>query len=103
MRPKTEFLLTGDVICDLITPLEKTSMQYIPYAGGAIANMARHLGMRDREVSFLTVFSPDPFGTMLKQELKQHDIDLSLAQTIARTETPLCFISNAPLGIMGKM
>lgn len=98
MRPKTEFLLTGDVICDLITPLENTSMQYIPYGGGAIANMARHLGMRDREVCFLTVFSPDPFGTMLRRELKEHKIDLSLAQTIAQTETPLCFISNDETG-----
>lgn len=94
------FLMIGDTIMDFITPNQElqSPKQYTPIGGGAIANVARHLATANHHVEFLTAFAPDPFGTMLRNELLGLDIQLSYAQTIANSQSPLCFISNSSDG-----
>jgi sugar/nucleoside kinase (ribokinase family) len=93
------FLLIGDTIMDFVTLANNASQtNYTPLGGGAIANVARHLSTAQHHVELITAFAPDPFGDMLRKELTQLNVKLSYAQTIAHSESPLCFISNAADG-----
>lgn len=94
------FLMIGDTIMDFITAQHETNApkHYTPLGGGAIANVARHLSTARHHVELITAFAADPFGDMLRKELTQLNVKLRHAQTIAHSESPLCFISNTPDG-----
>ncbi|MGB0646992.1 MAG: carbohydrate kinase family protein [Bradymonadia bacterium] len=98
-RPSKRFLTIGDTILDMVQPQQKgDSTSYQPIGGGAIANVSRHLAEAGHIVEFITAFSPDPFGVMLRQQLLSLGVRLSHAQTVVESQTPLCFISNTDDG-----
>ncbi|AJE46213.1 carbohydrate kinase family protein [Celeribacter indicus] len=81
-------LCAGEALIDML-PRKSTEGEdaYAPYPGGAVCNTAIALGRLGAPTMFLSGFSDDFFGDLLKERLAESHVDASLAITAHRPST----------------
>ncbi|MGC8590425.1 carbohydrate kinase family protein, partial [Athalassotoga sp.] len=69
----------------------KIDDSFEPHVGGSPLNIAVGIARLGEKVSYITKFSYDFFGEMLKDTLKQENVDISLSMTDCDLHTTLAF------------
>jgi sugar/nucleoside kinase (ribokinase family) len=84
---KIKIAIIGENLIDLF----KTDDSFEPHVGGSPLNIAVGLSRLGEKVSYITRFSYDFFGEMLKNTLKSEGVDISLSVTDDDLHTTLAF------------
>ncbi len=81
-------LCCGEALIDML-PRETTRGEraFAPYAGGAIFNTAIALGRLGIPTGFFTGLSDDMMGDILRETLKQSNVDYAFCATLSRPTT----------------
>ncbi|MGC8545544.1 MAG: carbohydrate kinase family protein [Athalassotoga sp.] len=79
--------MVGENLIDLF----KIDDSFEPHVGGSPLNIAVGIARLGGHVSYITKFSYDFFGEMLKDTLKQENVDISLSMTDCDLHTTLAF------------
>ncbi|MGC9140572.1 MAG: carbohydrate kinase family protein [Athalassotoga sp.] len=84
---KINFAIVGENLIDLF----KIDDSFEPHVGGSPLNIAVGLSRLGENVSYITRFSYDFFGEMLKETLRKENVDISLSVTDDDLHTTLAF------------
>jgi fructokinase len=79
------------VVGENVVDLFKIEDKFETHPGGSPLNIAVGLARLDENVSYITKFSYDFFGDMLKRTLKSENVDLSFSSTDEKLHTTLAF------------
>lgn len=83
----------GEILIDFI----QENHAYVPYAGGAPANVAIHTKRLGADACFVGKLSTDSFGSFLEASLRREDVYLESLQKSEKA-TPLAFVSHGENG-----
>lgn len=83
--PDPVFAVVGEALIDLVDPGDDSPC--LAHPGGSPLNVAIGLARLEQPTAFLGRFSPDPFGTVLRNHARRSGVDLRSAVAAAEPTT----------------